>query len=116
MTYKIERAAVLGAGTMGAAIAAHLANAGIPSLLLDVVPSELTEEEKRQGLGLDHPQGGTRVAPPGGSGGPSRAAASAPTPPALPPAGSPKAARRISGPTSWVPTSSTRPATSSCWS
>ena len=33
----IRRVAVLGAGTMGARIAAHLANAGIPSLLLDVV-------------------------------------------------------------------------------
>jgi len=61
MSYKIERAAVLGAGTMGAAIAAHLANAGIPSLLLDVVPSELTEAEKRQGLGLDHPQVRNRI-------------------------------------------------------
>ena len=61
MSYKIERAAVLGAGTMGAAIAAHLANAGIPALLLDVVPSELTEEEKRQGLGLDHPQVRNRI-------------------------------------------------------
>jgi 3-hydroxyacyl-CoA dehydrogenase len=32
----IRRAAVIGAGTMGAAIAAHLTNAGIPTLLLDV--------------------------------------------------------------------------------
>ena len=32
----IRRAAVLGSGTMGAAIAAHLANAGIPTLLLDL--------------------------------------------------------------------------------
>ena len=61
MSYKIERAAVLGAGTMGAAIAAHLANAGIPSLLLDVVPSEPTEEENRQGLGPDHPQVRNRI-------------------------------------------------------
>jgi len=61
MSYKIERAAVLGAGTMGAAIAAHLANAGIPSLLLDVVPSEPTEEERRQGLGQDHPQVRNRI-------------------------------------------------------
>jgi 3-hydroxyacyl-CoA dehydrogenase len=38
MPYQIRRAAVLGAGVMGAAIAAHLANAGIPSLLLDIVP------------------------------------------------------------------------------
>src|SRR6185436_4977154 len=34
----VKKAAVLGAGTMGAQIAAHLANAGIPTLLLDIVP------------------------------------------------------------------------------
>src|SRR6266581_2534011 len=38
MPYQIRTAAVLGAGVMGAAIAAHLANVGIPSLLLDIVP------------------------------------------------------------------------------
>ncbi len=38
MLKRIHRAAVLGAGTMGARIAAHLANAGIPSFLLDIVP------------------------------------------------------------------------------
>jgi 3-hydroxyacyl-CoA dehydrogenase len=38
MAYKIERVGVLGAGVMGAGIAALLANAGIPSLLLDIVP------------------------------------------------------------------------------
>jgi len=36
----VRRAAVLGAGTMGSRIAAHLANAGIPTLLLDLVPKE----------------------------------------------------------------------------
>ena len=36
MAYKIYKAAVIGAGTMGAAIAAHLANAGTPVTLLDV--------------------------------------------------------------------------------
>ncbi|MCA3012462.1 MAG: enoyl-CoA hydratase/isomerase family protein [Myxococcaceae bacterium] len=35
---KIRKAAVLGAGVMGSGIAAHLANAGIPVLLLDIVP------------------------------------------------------------------------------
>ena len=34
----IEKAAVLGAGVMGAQIAAHLANAGVPVMLLDMVP------------------------------------------------------------------------------
>lgn len=33
----VRRVAVLGAGTMGSRVAAHFANAGIPSLLLDVV-------------------------------------------------------------------------------
>src|SRR5256714_5703559 len=35
---RIHRVAILGAGTMGSRIAAHLANAGIPSFLLDIVP------------------------------------------------------------------------------
>src|SRR5580765_795047 len=37
---QIHRVAVLGAGTMGARIAAHFANAGVPSYLLDVVPPD----------------------------------------------------------------------------
>ncbi len=37
MSDRIRRAAVLGAGVMGSGIAAHLANAGIPCLLLDIV-------------------------------------------------------------------------------
>ncbi len=52
----IKKAAVLGAGTMGAAIAAHLANAGIQSLLLDIVPRELTPEEAAKSLTLDSPE------------------------------------------------------------
>ena len=36
MAYTISKAAVIGSGVMGSAIAAHLANAGIPALLLDV--------------------------------------------------------------------------------
>jgi 3-hydroxyacyl-CoA dehydrogenase len=37
--FLVRRAAVLGAGTMGSRIAAHLANAGIPVLLLDMIPA-----------------------------------------------------------------------------
>ncbi len=48
----IRKVAVLGAGTMGAQIAALMANAGIDSYLLDLVPAELTDEEKKQGLSL----------------------------------------------------------------
>src|SRR5690348_14815448 len=36
MKRRIEKAAVLGAGTMGSRIAAHLANAGLPVVLLDI--------------------------------------------------------------------------------
>ena len=46
----IQRAAVLGAGTMGSRIAAHLANAGIPSLLLDIVPKVESAEFRRNRL------------------------------------------------------------------
>ncbi|HEY0346555.1 MAG TPA: 3-hydroxyacyl-CoA dehydrogenase NAD-binding domain-containing protein [Pyrinomonadaceae bacterium] len=42
---QVKKAAVLGAGTMGAQIAAHLANAGIPTLLLDIVPREDVSEK-----------------------------------------------------------------------
>ena len=42
----IRRAAVLGAGTMGSRIAAHLANAGIPVLLLDIVPEGAQPKSK----------------------------------------------------------------------
>jgi 3-hydroxyacyl-CoA dehydrogenase len=58
----IEKVAVLGAGTMGARIAAHLANAGIPCWLLDIVPSELTAEEKSRGLALTDPAVRNRIA------------------------------------------------------
>ena len=44
----IGKAAVLGAGTMGAGIAAHLANAGIPVLLLDIAPAEEGAKDKNQ--------------------------------------------------------------------
>jgi 3-hydroxyacyl-CoA dehydrogenase len=38
---------------MGSGIAAHLANIGIPSLLLDIVPRELTKDEEKKGLTLE---------------------------------------------------------------
>ena len=59
---RIKRVAVLGAGVMGATIAAHLANAGLDVLLLDMVPRELKEEEKARGLTLDSPQVRNRLA------------------------------------------------------
>ena len=51
---RIERVAVLGAGVMGAAIAAHLANSVLQVLLLDRPPEKLTDEEAAQGLTLAH--------------------------------------------------------------
>ncbi len=45
MMRHVREVAVLGAGTMGAQIAAHFANAGIPALLLDI-----TREVAREGL------------------------------------------------------------------
>ncbi len=44
----IGKAAVLGAGTMGAGIAAHLSNAGIPTLLLDIAPQDESATDKNQ--------------------------------------------------------------------
>ena len=57
----IAKAAVLGAGTMGAGIAAHLSNAGIPTLLLDIAPNELNEAEAAKGLTLESPQVRNRI-------------------------------------------------------
>lgn len=59
---EIRRAAVLGAGVMGAAIAGHLANVGIPVYLLDIVPTRLTPEEERRGYSLDSPEVRNRLA------------------------------------------------------
>ncbi|MFD3448768.1 3-hydroxyacyl-CoA dehydrogenase/enoyl-CoA hydratase family protein [Microbacteriaceae bacterium 4G12] len=50
--FQIKKAAVLGSGVMGSGIAAHLANIGIPTLLLDIVPKALTPEEETKGLTL----------------------------------------------------------------
>ncbi|MFH1480333.1 MAG: 3-hydroxyacyl-CoA dehydrogenase/enoyl-CoA hydratase family protein [Pseudomonadota bacterium] len=50
MGKKIKRVGVIGAGVMGATIAAQLANVGIETFLLDIVPPELTEEEKKKGI------------------------------------------------------------------
>lgn len=46
MQREIRKVAVLGSGVMGGGIAAHLANAGIPCLLLDILPRDLKPEEQ----------------------------------------------------------------------
>jgi 3-hydroxyacyl-CoA dehydrogenase len=59
MKRRIEKAVVLGAGTMGSRIAAHFANAGLPCILLDIVPPNLSaaapsaERNKIVRAGLD---------------------------------------------------------------
>jgi len=55
MTKRINRVAILGAGTMGARIAAHFANAGVPSLLLDIVPKDAAPADRNKiaAAGLD---------------------------------------------------------------
>src|SRR5512136_1466240 len=40
---RINKVAVLGAGTMGARIAAHFANAGVPCILLDIVTPDAAQ-------------------------------------------------------------------------
>jgi 3-hydroxyacyl-CoA dehydrogenase len=48
MTKPVRRVGVIGAGVMGSGIAAHLANAGVQVVLLDIVPPNLSETEKSQ--------------------------------------------------------------------
>lgn len=62
MVKEIKKAAVIGAGVMGSGIAAHLANVGIPTYLLDIVPNKLTPEEESKGLTLEHPTVRNRLA------------------------------------------------------
>ena len=47
MNRKIRKAAVIGSGVMGGGIAALLAGAGVKTLLLDIVPFDLNDVEKR---------------------------------------------------------------------
>jgi 3-hydroxyacyl-CoA dehydrogenase len=65
---RIERVAVLGSGVMGSTIAAHLANAGMRVLLLDVVPKEPTAEERSAGLTMADPAVRNRLATAGRAG------------------------------------------------
>src|SRR5438552_2152397 len=60
----INRVAVLGAGTMGARIAAHLANAGVPCWLLDVVPADAgSDGDKRNRIAAAGLEGARKSKP-----------------------------------------------------
>ena len=51
MSYEIKKVAIIGAGVMGATIAAHLANAGIESVMLDIVPPfDPSEADLKKGI------------------------------------------------------------------
>jgi len=53
MKRNIKKVAVIGSGIMGSAIACHFANIGVEVLLLDIVPRELNDKEKKKGLSLE---------------------------------------------------------------
>ncbi len=61
MKPRVEKIAVVGAGVMGAAIAAHLTNAGYSVRLLDIAPAELSSEEQHKGLTLQSPEVRNRI-------------------------------------------------------
>ena len=44
---RINKVAIIGSGIMGSRIACHFANIGVDVLLLDIIPSEITEEQKQ---------------------------------------------------------------------
>ncbi len=52
MKRSIKKVAVIGSGVMGSRIACHFANIGVEALLLDIVPKELRDDEKKKGLTL----------------------------------------------------------------
>jgi len=57
----IARVVVLGAGTMGAGIAAHCANVGLEVSLLDIAPDTPTPDEEKRGLTLASPAVRNRI-------------------------------------------------------
>lgn len=61
MTKLINRVVVIGSGTMGGALAAHFANAGLSVYLLDIVPAKLTPDEEKRKLTLQNPAVRNRI-------------------------------------------------------
>src|SRR3989339_89485 len=62
MKRKINEVVVLGSGVMGSRIAAHFANIGCKVYLLEIVPKELNDSEKKKGLTLQDPAVRNRIA------------------------------------------------------
>ncbi len=63
MAIQIRKVAVLGAGVMGQGIAAHLANAGVASVLYDMVPRDLAPGQPRSRLAIDGLKNATKLKP-----------------------------------------------------
>ncbi|MCH8903946.1 MAG: 3-hydroxyacyl-CoA dehydrogenase/enoyl-CoA hydratase family protein [Bacteroidetes bacterium] len=61
MNRSINKIAILGSGIMGSRIACHFANIGVQVTLLDIVPSELNDEEKEKNLKLEDEQVRNRI-------------------------------------------------------
>lgn len=61
MNRAIRKVAVIGSGVMGSRIAAHFAGIGVQVLLLDIIPRELTEQDKAKGLTEAHPGWRNRI-------------------------------------------------------
>src|SRR5882757_7996287 len=61
MNRTIRKVVILGSGIMGSRIACHFANIGCDVLLLDIAPKDLTEDEKKKALTLDHPAVKNRI-------------------------------------------------------
>ncbi len=55
MQRRMNKVGVIGSGAMGAGIAAIVANAGIPVVLLDMVPQSLSREQEEAGLKISDP-------------------------------------------------------------
>jgi len=53
MSHHIKKVGVIGAGVMGATIAAHMANVGLETVLLDIVPPKMPEDLAKKGLKED---------------------------------------------------------------
>lgn len=61
MNRAIKKIAVIGSGVMGSRIAAHFAGIGVEVLLLDIIPRELSEEDKKKGITVDNPGWRNRI-------------------------------------------------------